>query len=147
MLASEIVIPKTNGIEIFYAGVEEKSGKIYSSGGRVLSVCKTSEKPFKSLKQFAKKIKMNNSKVRQSGADFLYYTLIDSIVDHYFLVMEKLGDKIEVLEEDIFYDLNEAEMVGSTDRVTIVSQMDRYNGAFEGDGDWTDPAGRKIRRP
>ena len=47
------------------------------------------------------KIKMNNSKVRQSGADFLYYTLIDSIVDHYFLVMEKLGDKIEVLEEDI----------------------------------------------
>ncbi len=47
------------------------------------------------------KIKLNTSKIRQSGADFLYYILIDSIVDHYFLVMEKLGEKIEQLEEDI----------------------------------------------
>ena len=42
-----------------------------------------------------------------------------------------------VLEEDIFTDLNEAERVGSSDSVTIVSQMDRYDGEFEGDGDWT----------
>lgn len=55
-----------------------------------------------------------------------------------WLVMMYQNADDEVLEEDIFYDLNEAEMVGSTDRVTIVSQMDRYNGAFEGDGDWTD---------
>lgn len=47
------------------------------------------------------KVKLNTSKVRQSGADFLYYILIDSIVDHYFLVMEKLAEKIELLEEDI----------------------------------------------
>ena len=47
------------------------------------------------------KVKLNTSKVRQSGADFLYYVLIDSIVDHYFLVMEKLAEKIELLEEDI----------------------------------------------
>jgi hypothetical protein len=43
----------------------------------------------------------------------------------------------EILEEDMFIDLNEAELVGSTDRVKIVAQMDRYDGAFEGDGDWT----------
>ncbi len=42
----------------------------------------------------------------------------------------------EVLEEDIFIDLNEAERVGSSDRVQIVSQIDRYRGAFRGDGDW-----------
>jgi len=47
------------------------------------------------------KVKLNTSKVRQSGADFLYYILVDSIVDHYFLVMEKLAEKIELLEEDI----------------------------------------------
>lgn len=41
-----------------------------------------------------------------------------------------------VLEKDIFIDLNEAEIVGSTDQVTIVSQIDRYQGAFSGDGDW-----------
>jgi hypothetical protein len=33
--------------------------------------------------------------------------------------------------------LNEAEIVGSTEQVTIVSQMDRYDGGFVGDGDWT----------
>jgi magnesium transporter len=47
------------------------------------------------------KLKLGSSKVRQNGADFLYYMMIDAIVDHYYLVMEKLGDRIEHLEEDI----------------------------------------------
>ncbi len=47
------------------------------------------------------KLKVNGTKVRQQGGDFLFYSLIDLIVDNYFLVMEKLGDKIENLEEDI----------------------------------------------
>lgn len=42
-----------------------------------------------------------------------------------------------VLEYDLFIDVNEAEKVGSTDRVKIVVQLDRYNAAFDGDGDWT----------
>lgn len=47
------------------------------------------------------KIKIAGSKLRLNGADFLYYSLIDIIVDNYYLVMEKLGDKIEELEENI----------------------------------------------
>jgi len=47
------------------------------------------------------RLKIAGSKVRQNGADYLYYCLIDMIVDNYFVVMEKLGEKIEVLEEDI----------------------------------------------
>lgn len=43
----------------------------------------------------------------------------------------------EVLEEDIFLDLNEAEAIGSSDRVTVVSQIDRFTGAFRGDGNWS----------
>ena len=43
----------------------------------------------------------------------------------------------KVLERDIYFDLNEAERVGSTDRVHIVTQMDRYQGGFSGDGNWT----------
>ncbi|MGQ0603279.1 MAG: clostripain-related cysteine peptidase [Anaerolineales bacterium] len=42
----------------------------------------------------------------------------------------------EVLEQDIFIDFNEAERVGSTDRVKIVSQLDRFAGGFRGDGNW-----------
>jgi len=47
------------------------------------------------------RLKVHNTKIRQNGADFLFYALIDMIVDNYFVVMEKLGEKIEGLEEDI----------------------------------------------
>lgn len=47
------------------------------------------------------KLKVAGTKIRQSNADFLCYALIDMIVDHYFIVMEQLGDKIESLEEEI----------------------------------------------
>jgi len=43
----------------------------------------------------------------------------------------------QVLEQDIYLDLNEAERVGSSKNVNIVAQIDRYRGAFQGDGDWT----------
>ena len=43
----------------------------------------------------------------------------------------------KVLEQDIYFDLNEAERVGSTDQVQIVAQMDRFRSGFSGDGNWT----------
>ena len=42
-----------------------------------------------------------------------------------------------ILEEDIMIDLQEAELVGSTDQVTIVAQADRFEGGYAGMGDWT----------
>lgn len=42
-----------------------------------------------------------------------------------------------ILEQDIYMDLNEAESVGSNSQVNIVAQIDRYKGAYQGDGDWT----------
>lgn len=57
------------------------------------------------------KLNIPNSKIRQSGTDFLFYSLIDSIVDHYYLVMEKLGDRIETLEEDIIRQANNRTLV------------------------------------
>jgi magnesium transporter len=52
------------------------------------------------------KLQFHSNKIRQSGADYLFYALIDSIVDNYFLVMEKLSEKIETLEEDIIRNSN-----------------------------------------
>lgn len=54
-----------------------------------------------------------------------------------WLVMLYQNADDEVLEQDIFTDLNEAELVGSSDAVTVVAQIDRYEGGFDGDGDWT----------
>lgn len=47
------------------------------------------------------KLRMANSKLRQRGADLLCYALLDMIVDHYFVVMEKLGDRIEAVEDEV----------------------------------------------
>jgi magnesium transporter len=47
------------------------------------------------------RLKIPNSKLRQNAADFLCYSLLDLIVDNYFIVMEALGNCIEVLEEDV----------------------------------------------
>ena len=50
------------------------------------------------------------------------------------MLYQDADDKI--LEKDIFIDFNEAETVGSSAQVQIVSQIDRYRGGFDGDGDW-----------
>jgi len=47
------------------------------------------------------KLRLGNSKVRQRGSDFLCYTMVDMIVDNYYLVMERLGDRIEEIEDEI----------------------------------------------
>jgi len=47
------------------------------------------------------KLKIAASKIRQSGSDYLCYAMIDMIVDNYFAVMEKLGERIENIEEEI----------------------------------------------
>ncbi|MGB9826783.1 MAG: clostripain-related cysteine peptidase, partial [Desulfofundulus sp.] len=43
----------------------------------------------------------------------------------------------QVLEQDIYLDLNEAERVGSSPNVHIVAQIDRFRAGFQGDGNWT----------
>jgi magnesium transporter len=39
--------------------------------------------------------------LRKSGADYLAYALIDSIVDNYFTILEQAGERIEILEESL----------------------------------------------
>ena len=50
------------------------------------------------------RIRKAKGRIRKSGCDYLAYALIDAIVDHYFLVLEKMGGKIELLEEDLLDD-------------------------------------------
>jgi magnesium transporter len=47
------------------------------------------------------RIRNNRGKIRRMGADYLAYALLDSVVDSYFGVLERLGDRIELLEEEL----------------------------------------------
>jgi magnesium transporter len=47
------------------------------------------------------RIRNGKGRIRKMGADYLAYALLDSIVDNYFIILEKLGEKIELLEEKL----------------------------------------------
>jgi magnesium transporter len=47
------------------------------------------------------RIRSGKGLIRKMGSDYLAYSLLDTIVDNYFLILEKLGEKIELLEEEL----------------------------------------------
>ena len=50
------------------------------------------------------RLKMGKGRVRKMGEDYLAYALLDAVVDIYFNILEKIGDKIEVLDEQLVKD-------------------------------------------
>jgi magnesium transporter len=50
------------------------------------------------------RLRNGKGRIRKMGADYLLYAILDFIVDHYFLVLEKIGDRIENLEEGLLSD-------------------------------------------
>ena len=53
------------------------------------------------------RIRTGKGRLRTLGPDYLAYALIDAIVDNYFLVLEKIGERVEVLEEDLVTNPNQ----------------------------------------
>jgi magnesium transporter len=47
------------------------------------------------------RIRRSNRRIRQRGADYLAYALLDSIVDSYFPVLDRMGDELESLEDEV----------------------------------------------
>lgn len=39
--------------------------------------------------------------IRKNGADYLLYSLIDSVIDNYFIILEKIGQQIEEIEDEL----------------------------------------------
>jgi len=47
------------------------------------------------------RLSCDKGRIRKVGADYLVHALVDNIVDNYFLVLESLEEKIELLEDDL----------------------------------------------
>lgn len=47
------------------------------------------------------RIRQGKGRIRKMGADYLAYALIDAVVDCYFTILERIGDRIELLEEEL----------------------------------------------
>jgi magnesium transporter len=50
------------------------------------------------------RIRNGKGRIRRMGPDYLAYTLLDTIIDHYFLILEKFAERIEALEEELVSD-------------------------------------------
>jgi magnesium transporter len=53
------------------------------------------------------RLRRAKGRVRKCGADYLLYALLDSIVDSYFGILERMGERVEVLEEELISELDE----------------------------------------
>lgn len=47
------------------------------------------------------RIRTGKGRIRKMGADYLAYSLMDAIVDNYFIILEKIGEDIEDAEESM----------------------------------------------
>jgi len=57
--------------------------------------------------QVRDRIRNAKGRIRKMGPDYLAYSLIDAVVDNYFVILEKLGEKIESMEEEVVGDPTE----------------------------------------
>lgn len=48
------------------------------------------------------RLRTGKGQLRSATADYLAYALIDSVVDHYFPLLEQLGEKLDELEDELF---------------------------------------------
>lgn len=59
------------------------------------------ERPGDVFEPVRERIRRQKSRLRGSGPDYLAYALMDTVVDNYIYTIERLGEKIEDLEQEI----------------------------------------------
>ena len=67
--------------------------------GKVLVFQEVKEDVFNGLRD---RIINKHGRIRSKGSDYLFFALLDAIVDNYFLAIENLNDRIEVLEDEVY---------------------------------------------
>lgn len=82
-----------NGLEV---GSEQVS--LILGDHFVISLHENDEDIFKPVRQ---RLQAGTGRIRGAGADYLAYALLDLIVDHYFLILENLGEDIEEIETEL----------------------------------------------
>ncbi|UCF44535.1 MAG: magnesium/cobalt transporter CorA [Planctomycetota bacterium] len=59
------------------------------------------------FEQIRDRLRKSKGRIRRMGADYLAYALIDAVVDNYFVILEKFGEKIESMQEQLVADPSE----------------------------------------
>ncbi len=78
--------------------IEVEQIAIYAGDGFVLSF---QEKPDDTFQTVCERILHNGGRIRKRGVDYLVYALLDTIVDHYYIVMDRIEEVLEKHEQEI----------------------------------------------
>lgn len=62
------------------------------------------ERPGDVFDPVRERLRSNRGRIRRMGADYLAYALVDALVDHYFVVLEEIGDWVDDVEEELVDD-------------------------------------------
>lgn len=72
--------------------------------GGVILFQETEEDVFDGVKN---RINNKHGRIRSRGADYLFFALLDAIVDNYYVVLEDYRDRLELLEEEAYSNPNQ----------------------------------------
>jgi magnesium transporter len=53
------------------------------------------------LEPVMERLRQGKGRIRQMGPDYLLYSIVDSVVDHYFPILEQFGERLEDLEDEV----------------------------------------------
>ena len=79
-------------------GVESEQVSIILGRNYVITF---QEQPGDCFDAVRNRVRKDQTRMRHSGADYLAYALIDAVIDGYFPVMERVGERIESLEDEV----------------------------------------------
>jgi len=87
------------GLELTELQVATSQLSLFLGDSWIVSFYSGRDDPFGSIRQ---RLKMEGSRLRSNGIDYLYYALIDTMTDLVFPQLEALGERIEDLELSVF---------------------------------------------
>ncbi|MBD2214175.1 magnesium/cobalt transporter CorA [Nostoc linckia FACHB-104] len=94
LIIARMVVPKVNAFGFYSEQVSLVLGKTY-----LLTVQEEPEHDcFDAVRS---RIEKSKGIIRKSGADYLTYALLDAIIDGFFPVLERYGEQIEDLENEV----------------------------------------------
>jgi|APCry1669189534_1035231.scaffolds.fasta_scaffold26346_2 magnesium transporter len=79
--------------------VEVEQLSLFFTGNTVITFQQNDRRD--SFGELRRRFRTEGSLIRKHGPDFLVYSLLDTVVDHYFPVLEMIGDETEVIEEGL----------------------------------------------
>jgi magnesium transporter len=95
---------------------------IYFGEGYVLSFQEEETDVFKPIRE---RLKSKLGRIRNKGADYLAYAMIDLIIDHYFILADSYSEEIDLKEDEILSDPKENHKSGIHNLKSDLLQMKR----------------------